>query len=118
MLPDSLKIPIFWESNDYSKPQVKVTAKSVTVILNLCLLEHSLSYNPVYKPTYAQNGLFTLGKCIDLLPGTCLHMKNVLTCKNSCVSELCKDTCNCKSTTKDSRIESEPGVGLPASGIA
>ena len=59
-----------------------------------------------------------LGNCIDLLPGTCLHMKNVLTCKNRCVSELCKDTCNCKSTTKDSRIESEPGVGLPTSGMA
>ena len=42
----------------------------------------------------------TLGKCIDLLPGTCLHIKNVLTCKNRCVSELCKDTCNnCKKGT-------------------
>ena len=76
-------------------------------------------HNPhFYKFTYAQNGLFTLGKCIDLLPGTCLHMKNVLTCKNRCVSELCKDTCNCKSTTNNSRIESEPGVGLPAFGMS
>ena len=43
----------------------------------------------------------TLGECIDQLqPGTCLHMKNVLTCKNRCVSELCKDTCNnCKKGT-------------------
>ena len=51
---------------------------------------------------YAQNCLFysTLGNCIDLLPGTCIHMKNVLTCKNRCVAELCKETCNnCKKGT-------------------
>ena len=67
---------------------------------------------------YAQNCLFysTLGKCIDLLPGTCLHLTNVLSCKNSCVSELCKDTCNCESPAKNSRIESEPRLGLPMSG--
>ena len=38
----------------------------------------------------------TLGKCSDLLPKTCLHMKNVLSCKNRSVSALCKHTCdNC-----------------------
>ena len=36
----------------------------------------------------------TQGNCVDLLPGTCLHIKNVLSCKNRCVSELCRDTCN------------------------
>ena len=82
------------------------------LVTNVCNIPNNAQF------TYAQNGLFTLGKCIDLLPGTCLHMKNVLTCKNRCVSELCKDTCNCKSTTNNSRIESEPGVGLPAFGMS
>ena len=36
----------------------------------------------------------TLGKCVDLLPHTCFYMKTKLSCKNSCVKELCKDTCN------------------------
>ena len=38
----------------------------------------------------------TLGNCVDLIQGVCLHMKNVLTCKNRHVASLCRDTCdNC-----------------------
>ena len=38
----------------------------------------------------------TLGNCVDLIQGVCLHMKNVLTCKNQHVASLCRDTCdNC-----------------------
>ena len=71
----------------------------------------------MYLLTYAQNCLFysTIGKCIDLLPGKCRHMSNRLSCKNSCVAQLCKDTCNCQST---SRIESKPGLSHPVSGMA
>ena len=36
----------------------------------------------------------TLGNCVDLIKGTCTHLKNVLTCKNSNVANICRDTCN------------------------
>ena len=38
----------------------------------------------------------TLGNCVDLIQGTCTHLKNVLTCKNRNVANICRDTCdNC-----------------------
>ena len=36
----------------------------------------------------------TLGNCVDLIQGTCTHLKNVLTCKNRNVANICRDTCN------------------------
>ena len=104
--------------NDAEKLAISVRNIPIHRFYKRIYISNRQNWHISYSMLYAQNCLFysTLGKCIDLLPGTCLHMKNVLSCKNRCVSELCKDTCNCKSPAKNSRIESEPRLGLPMSG--
>ena len=82
--------------NDAEKLAISVRNIPIHRFYKRIYISNRQNWHISYSMLYAQNCLFysTLGKCIDLLPGTCLHMKNVLSCKNRCVSELCKDTCN------------------------